>query len=82
MESSANKEVVLRLISELSVRYNIHLKNIMHQYLNYVIRRHPHLITRSLLDVSEKIVHATDDFPIQHLLSYFAVHVSMCISSV
>jgi replication factor C subunit 3/5 len=81
MVSGGAKEEVLRIISDLSVRYNVHLKNIMHQYLNYVIRKHPGLISSELLDVAEKIVHATDDFPIQHLLSYFAVHLSKCISS-
>jgi replication factor C subunit 3/5 len=81
MVSGCAKEDVLRIISDLSVRYNVHLKNIMHQYLNYVIRKHPGLISSELLDVAEKIVHATDDFPIQHLLSYFAVHLSKCISS-
>lgn len=81
MVSGGAKEDVLRIISDLSVRYNVHLKNIMHQYLNYVIRKHPALISSELLDVAEKIVHATDDFPIQHLLSYFAVHLSKCISS-
>jgi replication factor C subunit 3/5 len=81
MVCRAPKEEVLRIISDLSVRYNVHLKNIMHQYLNYVIRKHPVLISSELLDVAEKIVHATDDFPIQHLLSYFAVHLSKCISS-
>ena len=81
MVGRAPKEEVLRIISDLSVRYNVHLKNIMHQYLNYVIRKHPALISSELLDVAEKIVHATDDFPIQHLLSYFAVHLSKCISS-
>ena len=81
METSSEKGVILRFISELSVKYNMHLKQIIHQYLNYVIRRHPHLITMRLLDISEKIVHATEDFPISHLLSYFAVHLPNCISS-
>jgi len=80
-KTGVEKTAIIRLISELSVQYNIHLKNIMHQYLNYVIRRHPQLITPHFLDVSEKIVHVTDDFPITHLLSYFAVHLSTCISS-
>jgi replication factor C subunit 3/5 len=78
---ASKKTQILRVITELSVRYNIHLKHIMHQYLNYVIRKHPYLISSELLGVVEKIIHATDDFPVQHLLSYFVVHFSKCVSS-
>ena len=81
MTTGAKSEDVIRVIVGLSVQYNTHLKNIMHQYLNYVIRKHSHLITNSFLEVTEKIVHATDDFPIQHLLSYFVIHLSKCVSS-
>lgn len=61
-------------ICTLSVQYNNHKKNIMHQYLNYVIRKHPHLISTRFLKVAETIAHVSEDMPVEHLLNYFVLH--------
>lgn len=58
-------------LHHLSTHYNIHKRNLLFQYMNYIIRRHPHLITHSLLDIMEKTAHANDHVPIRSIIEYF-----------
>ena len=44
-------------IQSVSINYNIDKKNIIKDYLNYIIRNKPHLITREFLNFIENIMH-------------------------
>ena len=74
LSSSCSAHEISRFIGNLSVAYNIHKKNIMHQYLNYVIRKHAHLISSPFLTVAESVAHVSEDMPVEHLLNYFVLH--------
>jgi replication factor C subunit 3/5 len=44
-------------IQDISINYNIDKKNIIKDYLNYIIRNKPHLITCEFLNFIENIMH-------------------------
>jgi replication factor C subunit 3/5 len=44
-------------IQDISINYNIDKKNIIKDYLNYIIRNRPHLITCEFLNFIENIMH-------------------------
>jgi DNA polymerase III delta prime subunit len=58
-----NQESHIKLnifIQEISTNYNIDKKNIIKNYLNYIIRNKQHLITKEFLLFIENIMHSTD----------------------
>ena len=58
-----NKESLIKLnlfIQEIVMNYNIDKKNIIKDYLNYIIRNKPHIITKELLLFIENIMHSQD----------------------
>ena len=52
--------VVDSYIQDISINYNIDKKNIIKDYLNYIIRNKPHLITCEFLNFIENIMHNQD----------------------
>jgi replication factor C subunit 3/5 len=52
--------VVDSYIQDISINYNIDKKNIIKDYLNYIIRNKPHLITCDFLNFIENIMHNQD----------------------
>ena len=42
---------------EISCKYNIDKKNIIKDFMNYIIRNKPHVVTSDFLDFSENIMH-------------------------
>jgi len=64
----------LSFVNQLSIRYNLSKKNIIHQYLNYVIRKHPRLITKEWMNMVEQVVHADEDLPVSNLIQYIVLH--------
>jgi len=61
-------ENIICFMNKLSINYNIDIKNIITNILNYVIRNYPHLNTCKFLDFVENIIHIEDD--INKYLSY------------
>ena len=55
-------------VNNLSINYNIDIKNIITNLLNYVIRNYPDINTCKFLDFVENIIHVEDD--IDKYLSY------------
>ena len=47
-------------IQEISKSYNIDKKNIIKDYLNYIIRNKPEIITHTFLEFMENIMHSQD----------------------
>ena len=47
-------------IHETSLKYNIEQKNIIKNYLNYIIRKRPELVSRNLLKCVENVMHLQD----------------------
>ena len=58
-----NKESLPKLnlfIHDIAMNYNIDKKNIIKDYLNYIIRNKPHMITKDILLFIENIMHSQD----------------------
>jgi replication factor C subunit 3/5 len=66
---------LIQYIHDISIQYNIDKKNIMKQYLDFVIRNIPSDVTPEFLHIVEVIMHSNDS-NIQHLLLYFVMQLS------
>ena len=44
-------------INSIETGYNINIKNIVKEFLNYIIRNHPKYITKRYLDFCEALMH-------------------------
>jgi replication factor C subunit 3/5 len=56
-------------IYKISVAYNIEIKNIIKDYLNYIIHQQPEYLTSAFLKFTEFIMHLNDP-PIKHIVNY------------
>ena len=68
--------VVRRVCDKINIltrQSNLDCKNIMKTYINYVIRQHPELITRELLNVVENAMHVSE-CSADHLMHYIIVN--------
>ena len=61
-------------LNRISHSYNMHKRNIMLNYLNYVIRKHGRMVDLDFLRIVETVVHANDSVPTQALCAYFVSH--------
>lgn len=52
----SHKNIIV-LLEQLSKTYNMDVKNIIKEFLNYIIREKPEYITKSLLEFTENIMH-------------------------
>jgi DNA polymerase III delta prime subunit len=55
-----NHKVALHYLEEISETYNIDIKNIIKDYLNYIISECPEYVNKPLLDFIENIMHLKD----------------------
>lgn len=58
-------------LTYMSQNYNIHKRNILLEYMNYLLQHQSHLITESLLTWMERIIHASLDVPMHIILGWF-----------
>jgi len=54
------KAHIIEFIREISVEYNVDVKNIIKYFINYIIRAKPWIINKGLLDSIENIMHYQD----------------------
>jgi len=73
-DRSFSTKTICQYIGELSAKYNVHKKHIIHQFLNYVLRRHSNRIRGGLFDFVEQVSHANENTPMDVLLNYFVLH--------
>ena len=58
-------------INKISIQYNIDKKQIIQNYLNYIIRNFPKQITRDFLNIVEMIIHNNENIPTNTIIDYF-----------
>ena len=51
-------EIINNLINSISINYNIDKKNIIKDFLNYIIKKYPKYINSKFLDVVENLMHS------------------------
>lgn len=59
-------------LETISIEYNIEIKNIIKDYINYIIRNNPHYMSAEFLKVVEFIMHITDP-KIDYIKKYFTI---------
>lgn len=74
-KNNVNKKEILRKINNLSVDYNIERKNIMKNYLNYLIRNNETNIDSNFLNIIENIMHLQDS-KTENVLNYLIIKLS------
>jgi hypothetical protein len=73
-----NSEVVVKYMKDMSIEYNIEKKNLLKNYLNYLIRYHDKIVTNEFLKFVEYVMHISD-ININYLLPYAIIHLKKYI---
>jgi len=60
IKKGAELNSLIKLINEISITYNIDKKNIIKDFLNYIIRNHQNINTPEYLNFVENIIHFED----------------------
>ena len=60
MTKKNNLDILVSDIHNISIKYNIDKKNIIKDYLNYIIRNKSNLITPHFLDFVENLMHSQE----------------------
>ena len=77
-KSRVKSSIVIDKLNEISLYYNIERKNIIKNYLNYIVRHHPQYITPTFLNFIENVVHI-QDCKAEYLLQYFVLKLTTLI---
>ena len=77
-KSRVKSSIIIDKLNEISLYYNIERKNIIKNYLNYIIRHHPQYITPTFLNFIENVVHI-QDCKAEYLLQYFVLKITTLI---
>jgi replication factor C subunit 3/5 len=71
-------ESIFKYIYDISIQYNIDKKNIIKDYLNFIIRNKPNIISKEFLDFVENIMHIDENnnkiyiyYSLNKLISFF-----------
>ena len=57
----------------ISYEYNIDIKNIIKEYLNYIIKHNKNIVSSSFLKFTEFVVHIKDS-NIDNIINYFIIN--------
>ena len=77
-KSRVKSSTIIDKLNEISLYYNIERKNIIKNYLNYIIRHNPQYITPAFLNFIENVVHI-QDCKTEYLLQYFVLKITTLI---
>ena len=69
---------LIEYIQNISINYNVDKKNIIKDYLNYIIRKKSHLVTSAFLEFVENIMHF-QDCKNTHYINYSLISMSSFI---
>ena len=81
----SNKETITsvnKFIHEISLNFNIDKKNIIKDFLNYIIKKHPKYVSSKFLDFVENLIHSqnhNNNILINYLLSKSSTFLSISI---
>jgi replication factor C subunit 3/5 len=65
-----NQELLLKL-NTISIQYNIDMRNIIVNFLNYIIKKYKHIVTPEFLMFTENIIHSdmNNDYGLQYFFN-------------
>ena len=76
---NVSHEKLKKKINNISYEFNIERKNIIKNYLNYIIRKHPEYITRKLLNLIENIMHL-HECNVEYYINYSLINLHSLLS--
>jgi replication factor C subunit 3/5 len=68
-------------VSEISIKYNINKKNIIKNYINYIIRNKPQYVNEKFINFVEYIMHLDDSYNNQLYVYYSLSRFSLLLGS-
>ena len=71
-KTKTKPSAIIYELNEISLKYNIERKNIIKNFLNYVVQHHPENIKSKFLDFVEYITHI-QECKTEHFLQYFVL---------
>ena len=71
-KTKTKPSAIIYELNEISLKYNIERKNIIKNFLNYVVQHHPENINSKFLDFIEYITHI-QECKTEHFLQYFVL---------
>lgn len=74
-----DSDAIVKYIKDISTEYNIEKKNLLKNYLNYLIRSHPEVVTDAFLKFVEYVMHISD-ININYLLPYSIIQLKKYIN--
>jgi replication factor C subunit 3/5 len=77
LEKNESMKTLNSYIYQISINYNIDKKNIIKDFLNYIIRNKQHVVTFELLNFIENIMHNND---LSHYIYYVLVKLKLFFS--
>ena len=69
LEHKDSLDNMTKYVQHISITYNIDKKNIIKNFLNYIIRTQPSVITPKFLSFVENVIHF-QDYQINHCVNY------------
>ena len=79
-KANTKSSIIIDKLNEISIYYNIERKNIIKNYLNYIIRHHTCCINSKFLNFIEHIMHI-QECKTEHLLQYFVLKITTFIGT-
>ena len=76
-----NHTKVIQFLEDISESYNMDMKNIIKDYLNYLIRERPEYICKEVLDFMETIMHLKE-VNIEYLKNYTALALNKLLGGI
>ena len=78
LKKKENIESLSKYIYEISLKYNIDKKNIIKDYLNYIISNYDNIVSNDFLNFVENLIHSQDNnnqtyllYSLSKLLTFF-----------
>jgi replication factor C subunit 3/5 len=65
-------KINVKIVNSISNKYNIILKNIIKDFLNYIIRYKPHFVNNEILNFTEYILHL-QNVNTDYIINYFCI---------
>ena len=75
-----NQNIIINKINDISYIYNIERKNIIKNYLNYIIRNHTNLVNEKFLNIIENIMHLAE-CKTDYILNYIVIKLTILFKS-
>jgi replication factor C subunit 3/5 len=80
--SETTAKDALMFIHTISSKFNIDKRNLLNSFFNYLVRNHPEIIQKEILDIMGEVVHSIDtpmEYLLRYLIGHFRKQLSACV---